>query len=317
VVTISQSTPQPSGPASAAPTIQSTRQGADYAGKPRATTWQLRTKVLAFGELPAIMGIVNVTPDSFSDGGHYLAAQAAIDHALRLEDAGADLLDIGGESTRPYSQPVSAADELRRVEPVLEALIGRVACPVSIDTSKSLVARAAIQLGAEIINDVTGLSGDREMIALAAQTKAAVCAMHMPGTPQNMQDAPCYQNVVEDIAGYLSQRLDALIGSGIEERRICLDPGIGFGKTHQHNLDLVIHSARFLEIGRPILVGHSRKGFIGKLINSPSVGATDRMAGTVGISLALARHGVQVLRVHDVAATRDALVCFAAGGGLS
>jgi dihydropteroate synthase len=227
----------------------------------RATSWQLRTKMLSFTDRPLLMGIVNVTPDSFSDGGRYLARDQAIAHARRLIDEGADLIDVGGESTRPYATPVPAEEELQRVMPVVEAVADRV--PVSIDTTKALVARAALEAGAEIINDITGLAGDPEMLPLAIESRAGVCAMHMQGTPQTMQDNPTYNDVVADIFSWLAQRRDALLLAGIEHARLCLDPGIGFGKTHQHNLTLAANSWRFHELGCPLLVGHSRKGFIG------------------------------------------------------
>lgn len=273
----------------------------------RATTWRLRTSDLTFGSTPTIMGIVNVTPDSFSDGGKYYTPSQAVDHALRLEDEGADILDIGGESTRPYSDAVAEQEELFRITPVLEALQGRVSIPISIDTSKASVAEAALQLGAEIVNDVTGLEKDARMPEVAARYNAGVCAMHMQGTPQTMQDAPVYENVVEDIFQYLVDRDRKLQSAGIDPSRICLDPGIGFGKTHDHNIELLQHCQRFLELGRPILVGHSRKGFIGKLVQDKT---SDRSAGSVGVSLALALRGIQVLRVHDVRATVHALRCF-------
>jgi dihydropteroate synthase len=260
------------------------------------------------------MGIVNVTPDSFSDGGQFYSHQLAVEHALRLEDAGADIIDIGGESTRPYSEPVSLDEELARVVPVLESLCQRVAIPISIDTSKAAVARAAIELGVEIVNDVTGLAGDPEMVAVVTQGQVGVCAMHMRGTPQTMQDNLVYQNVVEEIAGYLRDRDQALLAAGVAASRICLDPGIGFGKSHEQNWQLVSECARFHMLGRPLLVGHSRKGFIRKLCG-PKAG--DIVAGSVGVALALAERGVQILRVHDVQATRDALHCFAASGSLA
>ncbi|RMF44960.1 MAG: dihydropteroate synthase [Planctomycetota bacterium] len=253
------------------------------------------------------MGILNVTPDSFSDGGEFLSVGAAVDHALRLEDAGAAIIDIGGESTRPYSAPVDPATELERVVPVLEALQGRLGTPISIDTSKASVARAAMQLGAEIINDVTGLEGDPEMVEVALESGAGICAMHMRGRPQNMQDDPQYEDVVADIYSYLDARLRWLMERGIDRARICLDPGIGFGKTHEHNWELVRQGATFLRLGQPILVGHSRKGFIRKCAGETP---GEIMAGTLGVSLALALQGIQVLRVHDVAMTRAALACF-------
>ncbi len=278
----------------------------------KATSWQLRTRTLLFDGLPAVMGILNVTPDSFSDGGKFFSRQLAVDHVLRMEDAGANIIDIGGESTRPYSEPVTADEELRRVVPVIESLAGRISIPISIDTSKATVARAAIEAGAEIINDVTGLSGDAEMLSLAAASKAGVCAMHMQGTPQTMQDNPTYGDVVEDILGYLRARDAALQAGGIDANRICLDPGIGFGKTHEHNWQLVRASRRFVELGRPILVGHSRKGFIKKLVGD----VPERIsAGSVGVALAAAAAGVQVLRVHDVEATCAALKCFSQACG--
>ena len=277
-----------------------------------AKVWQLRTRRLAFDQGPAVMGIVNVTPDSFSDGGRFFSPTLAIDHALRLEDAGADILDIGGESTRPYSMPVDTDDELQRIVPVIERLMERVSIPLSIDTSKAVVARAAIELGVEIVNDVTGLTGDPAMPELVQESEVGVCAMHMQGTPQTMQDNPSYGDVVEDIFQYLQQRDHALLATGISPTRICLDPGIGFGKTHEHNISLLQSAERFLDLGRPILIGHSRKGFVGKLIGDKQ---RNRDAGTLGISLAMASKGIQVIRVHEVAATVDAIACFRASIG--
>ena len=279
----------------------------------RAERWQLRTRELAFGQLPLLMGIVNVTPDSFSDGGQFLDPQIAVEHALQLVADGADLLDIGGESTRPYAEPVSADEELNRVLPVIEALAAAVAVPLSIDTSKAAVAKVAIEAGAEIINDVTGLTGDPAMLAVAEKTTVGVCAMHMQGTPRTMQDNPRYENVVAEISDYLAARRRALVVAGIAPTRICLDPGIGFGKTHQHNLTLMANCWRFHELGCPLLVGHSRKGFLANLIGDSE---RDRTAVTVGSALALARQGVQVIRVHDVRPVREALLAFATMGGI-
>jgi dihydropteroate synthase len=278
----------------------------------RATLWRARDRELKFGARPLLMGIVNVTPDSFSDGGKFLATDRAIEHALQLIKDGADLLDIGGESTRPYATPVDVNEELRRVLPVVEAICSQARTPLSIDTSKAQVASAALKAGAVIINDITGLS-DPAMIELARSTGAGVCAMHMQGTPQTMQDKPHYDNVVEDVFRYLRERRDMLIAAGIEPHRLCLDPGIGFGKMHQHNITLAVHCWRFHELGCPVLVGHSRKGFIGKLIGDK---VADRTYGSVGVSLALAAQQVQILRVHDVRATREALLLFEACGGL-
>lgn len=273
----------------------------------------MRTGSFAFSHRPLLMGIINVTPDSFSDGGQYLDPAAAIDWGLRLADQGADLLDVGGESTRPYSASISAAEELRRVLPVVQALCEQTRVPVSIDTSKALVAAEAIAAGAEIINDVTGLEGDPGMLRVARETGAAVCVMHMQGTPQTMQDDPRYEDVVQDIFEYLRQRRDALIADGLDAQRICLDPGIGFGKTHEHNLTLLAHCGRYHELGCPLLVGPSRKGFIGKVLDDKQA---DRTAATIGIALALARQGIQILRVHDVLPVRQALLLFDAAGGI-
>ena len=278
----------------------------------RATEWKLRTRTLCLPRTPLLMGIVNVTPDSFSDGGQHFDADRAVEAGLRLVDEGAAILDIGGESTRPYAEPVSLAEELARTTEVVHRLCQQTDVPVSIDTSKAAVARAAMDAGAEIINDATGLEGDAEMLSVAMDSGAGICAMHMQGTPVNMQDDPQYEDVVEDIYGYLAARRDALITAGIDPQRVCLDPGIGFGKTHEHNLTLLAHCDRYHTLGQPLLVGHSRKGFIAKVIGDKEA---DRTAGTIGVALSLALQGVQVLRVHDVAAVRQAIDLFAASGG--
>ena len=273
---------------------------------PSATCWQLKTQSLDFTQFPAIMGIVNVTPDSFSDGGKFNSTAAATDHALRLAREGATILDIGGESTRPYSTLVPAQEELDRVIPVIEAITARTSVAISIDTSKSTVADAAIAAGAEIINDVTGFEGDPAMIDVATRTGAGVCAMHMQGTPQTMQDDPSYQNITEDILTYLNQRKNWLSQQGVAMQKICLDPGVGFGKTHAHNLRLIKDAGRFHETGCPILVGHSRKGFIGKILADK---AADRDAATLGLSVLLATKGIQIIRVHEVKRTVQAIRC--------
>ena len=279
----------------------------------RATRWRLRTRTLTLGKRPLLMGIVNVTPDSFSDGGRFLDVDAAVLHALHLAEEGADILDIGGESTRPYSTPVTVEEERRRTIEVVRQVCAETDVPVSIDTSKALVAQAAVEAGAEIINDVTGLEGDPAMIDIARRSSAGVCAMHMQGTPQTMQDDPHYEDVVADIHTYLQQRRDALLAAGLDRERICLDPGIGFGKTHQHNLTLIANCWRFHDLGCPLLVGHSRKGFIAKLIGDKE---SDRTAATIGSALSLARQGVQIIRVHDVRPVREALLLFDATGGI-
>lgn len=279
----------------------------------RAGSWRLRTRTLTFGRRPLLVGILNVTPDSFSDGGAFLDARRAVDHGLSLVEQGADVLDVGGESTRPYASPVDAAEELRRVAPVVDRLCQATDVPISIDTTKSAVAREALSAGAEIVNDVSGLERDPRMVSVALEFGAAVCAMHMQGTPQTMQDHPIYADVVQEVLDYLLRRRDALVSAGMARERICLDPGIGFGKTHQHNLTLLARCGRFHDLGCPLLVGHSRKGFIGSVLGDP---AADRAAGTIGVALSLARQGVQLLRVHEVAPVRQALLLFDATGGI-
>lgn len=289
----------------------------------RPTHWQLRTRSLELphprGSLarPLVMGIVNVTPDSFSDGGRHADVGAAVAHGLSLVAEGADILDVGGESTRPFSEPVAEEEELRRVAEVVRRLANESGVPVSIDTSKARVAARAVELGAEIINDVTGLDGDPDMIRVARDAGVGVCAMHMRGTPKTMQVDPRYDDVVTDIHRYLTARRDALVTAGIPLARICLDPGIGFGKTHEHNLELMRHAGRFLDLGVPILVGHSRKGFLAKVIER-SLGrpATneDRDAATAGAACRLAAQGIQIVRVHAVGLVRSALELFAATG---
>ena len=288
---------------------------------PRPTHWQLRTTQLELpggdGAIrrPLVMGIVNVTPDSFSDGGRHAGVEAAVAHGLSLVAQGADILDVGGESTRPYSVAVSADVELGRVGEVVRQLVERAGVPISIDTSKATVAARAVELGVEIINDVTGLEGDPDMLRVAVDSRAGICAMHMQGTPQTMQDDPHYDDVVGDIHRYLEQRRDSLLTAGIPLDRICLDPGIGFGKTHAHNLELMARAGEFLDLGVPILVGHSRKGFIGKSLEQalgrPAT-LEERDGGTAGSSCGLAAAGIQIVRVHAVGLVRSALELFCA-----
>ncbi|MEW4451889.1 dihydropteroate synthase [Bremerella sp. JC817] len=279
----------------------------------RAVSWQLRTQTLRFSRTPMLMGIVNVTPDSFSDGGKWFDKNAAIDHALQLQADGAEILDIGGESTRPYSEPVDPAEELMRVIPVIQGIAEQVSIPISIDTTKAAVAKEAIAAGAEIINDISGMEADAAMIPLAIETGVGVCAMHMQGTPQTMQDDPTYDDVVLDIFDYLQNRYRQLRYEGIDRAKICLDPGIGFGKSHQHNLDLMAKCDEFHSLGCPLLVGHSRKGFLAKILGDKD---KDRTLSTVGSTLTLARLGVQIIRVHDVKANKEALDAFIATGGI-
>jgi len=280
---------------------------------PSLLPWRLRTKTLAAGRTPIVMGVVNVTPDSFSDGGRFFAHAAAIEHGLRLAADGAEILDIGGQSTRPGAVPVTIEEELRRVLPVTIALCQRTNVPISVDTFSAKVAAECLAAGAEVINDITALTADGEMAGLAAASGCGVCAMHMQGTPQTMQTDPQYGDVVEEVLVWLSARRDALVAAGISPDRIALDPGIGFGKTAAHNLEILNHLSRFRTLQSPVLIGVSRKAFIGQIIGDP---AADRAAGTIGAALAAARQGVEILRVHDVAAVRQALAAFAAAGGL-
>jgi dihydropteroate synthase len=265
------------------------------------------------GRIPLVMGVVNVTPDSFSDGGRFFEPASAVSHALHLAAEGAELLDIGGESSRPGAEPVSPREELRRVMPVITALARQTTVPLSIDTSKAAVAREALAAGAEAINDISGLGADPDMPALAAQSGCGVVAMHMQGNPRTMQQSPFYQDVVGEVLDYFRRRRDALLAAGIAPDRIALDPGIGFGKTIQHNLALLRAIGQFHALGCPLVLGVSRKRFIGRVLGDP---AADPTFGTIGAALAAARQGVQILRVHDVAAVRQALLLFEAAGGL-
>ena len=255
-----------------------------------------------------LMGVVNVTPDSFSDGGRFLTPARAIDHALALLAAGADVIDVGGESTRPGSQPTSADEELARVIPVLEGLRARVDAPLSIDTQKAAVAAAALAAGAEIINDVSALA-DEGMAALAARTGAGLVLMHMRGQPRDMQDDPRYDDVVEDVRAFLDGRVEAAVAAGVPRDRILVDPGIGFGKTLEHNVALLAGLPRLRSLGCRVLVGLSRKGMIGALTGRP---IEARAAGSVGGALAAVAAGADVVRVHDVAETVDALAVWGA-----
>jgi dihydropteroate synthase len=257
-----------------------------------------------------IMGVVNVTPDSFSDGGRYLDAQAAIDHGLELEAEGAAILDVGGESTRPGADPVPEPEELRRVIPVIEGLIaGGAGARISIDTSKAGVAAKALEAGATLVNDVTALRGDPDMAGAVAAAGADCCLMHMLGDPRTMQDDPHYDDVVDDIKAFLLERMAFAVKAGIAEERIMLDPGIGFGKTVEHNLELLRRLGEFLDLGRPVVIGTSRKSFLGRLTGRQ---ASDRVAATVATNVLAYERGARVFRVHDVAPVHDALTVTAA-----
>jgi dihydropteroate synthase len=255
-----------------------------------------------------LMGVVNVTPDSFSDGGLYLDPEAAIAHGRELVAAGAQILDVGGESTRPGAEEVAVEEELRRVVPVIEGLRD-LEVRVSVDTSKAPVAAAALDAGAEIVNDVTALRGDPEMAVLCAERGCGVVLMHMLGTPRTMQADPRYDDVVAEVKAFLAERLEAAVAAGIPEESIWLDPGIGFGKTLAHNTELLRCLGELRELGRPLVIGTSRKSFIGRLDGSP---ASERLGGTIASSVLAAAEGAEVLRVHDVAAVRQALAVAAA-----
>jgi dihydropteroate synthase len=257
-----------------------------------------------------LMGVVNVTPDSFSDGGRFLDPSAAVAHGVRLAEEGAAILDIGGESTRPGADPVGAEEELRRVVPVVERLAA--ACTgsqLSIDTSKAAVARTALDVGASYVNDVTAFRGDPAIAGLVAERGVDCCLMHMLGEPRTMQEDPRYDDVVADVKAFLEQRLAFAVGEGVPEERVTLDPGIGFGKTLQQNLELLRRLDEIAAIGRPVLVGTSRKSFLGKLTGRD---VDDRLAGTIATNVLAYARGASVFRVHDVAPLRDALTVAAA-----
>lgn len=256
------------------------------------------------GDFPRLMGILNVTPDSFSDGGTFNTLDAAVAQGRKLAEEGADLLDIGGESTRPGAVPVPIDEELRRVVPVIERLAKDVPVPISIDTTKAAVAEAALAAGATIVNDVSAAAHDAAMLELLARSDCGVILMHMRGTPQTMQHDPRYRDVVQEVRTALEERVAACVAAGVAAERIVVDPGVGFGKTPEHNFDLLSHIAELRASGRPVLIGHSRKRFLGKLLGRKT---EERLAGTLGVSVALASQSVDLLRVHDVAAVRDTL----------
>jgi dihydropteroate synthase len=263
-----------------------------------------------------LMGVVNVTPDSFSDGGEFLDGGAAVAHARRLAGEGAEILDVGGESTRPGAEPVGAEEELGRILPVIMGLrAAQTGAQISIDTSKASVARAALDAGASLVNDVSALRADPEMAGLLADSGAECCLMHMLGEPRTMQQDPRYEDVVDDVKAFLEQRLAFAVGEGISERRVLLDPGIGFGKTVEHNLELLRRLSELLVLGRPIVVGTSRKSFLGRIAGSGAAGplpARERLAGTLASNVLAFERGASIFRVHDVAPVREALAVAAA-----
>jgi dihydropteroate synthase len=263
------------------------------------------------------MGVVNVTPDSFSDGGQFLDPQRAIEHGLELESQGAHILDVGGESTRPGSDPVSVDEELRRTIPVVEGLAKRAKVPVSIDTTKSAVARAALDAGASIVNDVSAGRFDAEMLPLVAERGATFVAMHMQGTPRDMQADPRYEDVVSEVLEFLRERGAACLAAGIARERIWIDPGIGFGKTLEHNLEILRRLPELRSLGLPVLVGPSRKAFIAR-IHPPAKDDAARRGGTAAAVTLAVQGGAEILRVHDVAVMAEAAaVARAMGAGRS
>jgi dihydropteroate synthase len=256
------------------------------------------------------MGIVNVTPDSFSDGGRFAAPSAAVEHGLALVADGAAIVDVGGESTRPGSEPVAAATEKERVLPVVEGLAATgTHAQISIDTRKASVARAALAAGASMVNDVSALR-DREMAGVVAESGADCCLMHMLGEPRTMQDDPRYDDVVDEVKAFLASRLELAVREGVREERVLLDPGIGFGKRDEHNLALIRRLDEIVALGRPVVIGTSRKGFIGRVAGAP--GGADRLAGTLATNVLALERGASVFRVHDVAPAREALAVAAA-----
>ncbi|GJQ20597.1 MAG: dihydropteroate synthase [Bacteroidia bacterium] len=259
--------------------------------------YEFSRRVYDFSARSSIMGILNVTPDSFSDGGRYLSVENAVARGLAMAEEGADFLDVGGESSRPGSDPVPAAEELRRILPVIEGLAGKVAIPISVDTWKAEVARRALEAGASIINDITAMTGDPEMIQVAAEYAEGIVLMHMKGTPQTMQKDPRYNDVVTEVKDFLARRAAEAKRAGI--RQIFVDPGIGFGKSAKHNLELLRRLKDLCDIGYPVLVGPSRKSFIGAVLNLPP---EDRLEGTAGAVAVSIMNGAAVVRVHDVRA---------------
>lgn len=268
-------------------------------------TWKLPNRTLSLGPWPLIMGIVNVTPDSFSDGGQHFSTEAAIAHGLQLVDQGAYLLDIGGESSRPGAETVSTDEELRRVLPVVKGLALQTKVPLSIDTCKAAVARACLEAGGAIVNDITALRGDPEMPGVVSAYKAGVVLMHMQGTPSTMQDNPQYDNVVVEIGRFFEERLNLLSDQGIHQEQVVLDVGIGFGKRKSHNIELLTHLQRFLRFNRPLLLGVSRKGFLTKL--SGMENPQQRLGGSLAVACYAALSGTaHIIRVHDVEETHAA-----------
>lgn len=265
--------------------------------------WKVKGKLFDLSGRPLVMGILNVTPDSFSDGGTHFTIDSAVDHALRMEDQGADIIDIGGESTRPGAIPVSLEDEKARVLPVVEKLASRLNACISIDTTKCRLAEAAIDLGAHIINDISALTFDPGMLELAGKKNCGWIIMHIKGTPANMQQNPCYDDVVSEVSSFLSQRFQIMVDAGVDPLAVSLDPGIGFGKTFDHNLELITGYNSLKKIGLPVCLGVSRKKFLQTLLGRKM---EERLAGTLAVlAYSLLHDSAQIFRVHDVIQARD------------
>ena len=271
----------------------------------RGRLWKIGDRIFDLSRHGLIMGVLNVTPDSFSDGGDFFGAENAVEHGLRMAAEGAHIVDVGGESTRPGAEGVAPEEELRRVIPVIEQLRGKSEVIISIDTSKAEVARAAIRAGASVVNDVTGGRGDQEMMPLIAETKSAFIIVHMQGTPETMQIAPQYTNVASEVFDFFRQQCARAIVYNIDPMAIAFDPGIGFGKTFEHNLELLAQLERLRACDRPIVIGVSRKSFLGTLINSAQI--SDRLAPAVALTSLLRTRGADVIRVHDVKENVNAL----------
>lgn len=261
-------------------------------------TFKCKNYKLDLSKKTFIMGILNITPDSFSDGGKYFDSKIAIKHAVRMVEDGADIIDMGGESTRPGAKRVDLNEELKRVIPVLKILVKELNVPISVDTYKYEVAKAALNEGASIINDISGLHFSKDIASIAAKSKAGIILMHIKGTPKDMQNDPVYKDVIKEVSDYLKEGINTAVKAGIEKDRIMIDPGIGFGKTLKHNLIIIKRLKEFKKLGYPVLIGPSRKSFIGKILDLP---AEERLEGTLASVAAGVINGANVVRVHDVA----------------
>ena len=279
-------------------------------------TLEIRGRRFELGPRTWLMGVVNVTPDSFSDGGAYFDAGKAVDRGLALAAEGADIIDVGGESTRPGARPVPEAEEAGRVVPVIAALRAKTPALISVDTTKAAVARAALDAGADIVNDTSAFRFDPAMPGVVARAGAGVVLMHMQGTPLTMQEDPRYDDLVGEISGFLAERIRVAAAAGIPGERVIIDPGIGFGKTLDHNLEILRRQESFLALGRPLLLGFSRKAFLGKILGLPPA---DRLEGTIAAAVLSVERGAHILRIHDVGpvarAVRTAEAILGSGGG--